>query len=229
MLKFRAFNSDDFEKYTNGAVTNATLDRKVRTAKDLYSAVIFGQDSEEVTDGSKTMYRGYRRGRIELPVPILNYTITGAPTSANLLCRVLGIEGKRFESIMRFQSVYSLETRDFVRFNDESENDYKGYLVHTQVLERLIDDFDQELEIRKELKKKLKNVISHAEPEDFDTTGDYHIFGGYYFNGELNAAQQTRLENFLKSDFISSGNERIVYLLNLDSKEIGRASCRERV
>lgn len=227
MLRFKPLTAEDFEqRYSHGVISDPYIKDNNHAERSLYSNKIFGTNGMQVMhDGSTTLERAYRRGTIEFPVPLLNYVITGSATDkgGNLMLKVLGLDSSDFVRLMTFTSVYSKEQDKIIRYNDEANKAFDKYLVHADALLHFIDKFDREVEIKRELAKKFDEHIDGISPEAFTFgTGEVHVFAGWYINYPMTEKLANRIDYFIKNELIKSGNERLVYLVNLESKEVLR-------
>jgi DNA-directed RNA polymerase subunit beta' len=213
----------DYIRNSGGEVTEGyDKDRGVYLVNGLYSNRIFGEKplkSEEIKDSSRDNIRGY----ITLNKPVINYIL--ARSSASLLRKLLNISKSVMMEILNFNLVYSISRDKIVNIAEiESVSDM---LCYGELIKLLIDRFDIETEICSEFKRliaakffKDKENLNIGEVTKYD--GKIELLGNYFYTPNeryapyVNGAEIT---NYFLEEFLKTGEERIVYLLNLHTKD----------
>ena len=225
-LVFKPMKEKDYLN-SGGEVTEGyDKDLNNYLTRGLYSTHIFGDrpnKSDEWKDTSRDNVRGY----ITLCKPVINYILAGS--TGSLLAKVLGMREKDMKDIQSFTLVYSKSANKLV--NPTNIEDTRDMLCCGEIIKKMIDELDIQLSIKNELTDIiLENFMRSGTTREIGVitkdNGQYPLLGGFYYTpnsyalSRLNSVYELEtITSFFETEYLKTGKERIVYLLNLKNKD----------
>lgn len=220
MLKIVPMKEEDYRSL-GGQITSGNIMKDGANApKGLNSPVIFGVDGESYMDSSRTVTRANVRGMIKLNRPIVNYVLGGP--NGDMLCKILGIPKKDFQQVILFEVVWSIPHGGLESASNVSEYSIDDVLCYAELIEKWIEEFDITQAIMDEFVDIFKECLGlKILPEEIAYgAGAMHIIGNWYYEPEFITQEEIeRYTEELNKHMIRSGNERIVYLINMKNKD----------
>lgn len=160
------------------------------------------------------------RSYIELNVPVINTLIIGA--SNNIARQILGLTQKELEDIMTGQMIYDTYNGKYV-LTKEAESE-QSYLFCGEIIKNIIDNYNIEENIQKELKNIIlnrfytkkeakENPIDIVKEENGNILPDYKLYVYECFNKDYTVFDMI---NWFKYDYIKNhAVSKITTLLRL--------------
>lgn len=230
--KFRPMSEADylsfhgFVRYTGSGNTFDNL------LFSLDSSALFGESDGYGDSIRLELERLHRRAVIALYRPTFNYVL--ARNGANLLWKILGVNSTTGQGIVNMTLAMNCDERELKPI-EEFPSDARGVLLGAEVALAMIDDFDFEEAIHKELysivSSELKDTVEVRElVKIVKGSGDFPLLGNYYINILNNAALMAgfkrghsfdTLRNFIDNGVLVGHESRITYLMNMNRDKSG--------
>lgn len=221
MLKIVPMTEHDYTTI-GGQVTIGNIMRDgANSPRGLNSIEIFGSDSMLYGDYSRSCTRANVRAMIRLQRPVVNYCLGGP--SGDMIRKILGVPQKDFRQIVEFKVVWNIIEDRLDSASNVSDYDIDEVLCHGDLIKKWIDEF----EIEEAIVDEIVNIFDKHLFMKIDRTeitykqGTVNVIGDWYYTPQLELSKNEidDLLNSIKSSMIKSGDERIVYLVNMKNKD----------